>query len=92
MKRELLTIIRKWLLIIILILLPVSYLGRKIFLLVNAYHTEKTLKRDIIILNAENELLKRRIDEYKKGTLIENKARDDLGMIKKGEKIYLIKQ
>lgn len=78
--------------IIVFILLPISYLGRKVFLLVSAYHKEKTLKKNIIILDAENELLKRRIADYKKGTLIEPKARDNLGMIKKGEKIYIIKK
>lgn len=92
MKREFFSLIKRWVMIIIFILLPVSYFGRKIFLLVNAYHTEKTLKKNIIILEAENELLKKRIDEYKRGTLVEPKARDDLGMIKKGEKIYIIKK
>ncbi|MEO0124082.1 MAG: septum formation initiator family protein [candidate division WOR-3 bacterium] len=92
MKKAFLSIIKRWLIIIIFILLPLSYLSRKIFLLASAYHREKILKKNIIILEAENELLKRRIVDYKKGTLIETKARDDLGMIKKGEKIYIIKK
>lgn len=92
MKREFLSIIKRWVIIIIFILLPLSYFGRKVFLLVSAYHRERTLKKNIVILEAENELLKRRIADYKKGSLIEPKARDDLGMIKKGEKIYIIKK
>ncbi len=67
-------------------------MGRKIFLLVNTYYNQQTLKRNILILNAENEVLKKRIDDYKKGILIETKARDDLGMIKAGEKIFIIKK
>ncbi|MEO0094441.1 MAG: septum formation initiator family protein [candidate division WOR-3 bacterium] len=81
----------RWITIIFFIFLPSLYIGRKIFLLFNIYSTEQTLKRELIILNAENELLKRRINDYKKGTLIESKARDELGMIRKGEKIYIIK-
>lgn len=48
------------------------------------------LKKQILILEAENEMLKNRINEYKRSVLLEVKARDDLGMIKKGEKVYLI--
>ena len=49
------------------------------------------LQKNIIILSAENEVLRQRISEYRKGTLIEARARDDLGMIKKGEKVYFLK-
>ena len=45
-----------------------------------------------MILKAENEVLQERIDAYKKGILLEARARDNLGMIKKGEKVYLIKR
>ncbi|MCX7995337.1 MAG: septum formation initiator family protein [candidate division WOR-3 bacterium] len=74
----------------IFLILPGLYLGRKIFFLLNAYHTERSLTRDILILKAENEMLEKRIAEYKRGTLIETRARNELGMIKKNEKIFLI--
>jgi cell division protein FtsB len=43
-------------------------------------------------MKAENDVLKQRINEYKKGNLIETKAREELGMIKPGEKIYIIRE
>ncbi|MEO0137795.1 MAG: septum formation initiator family protein [candidate division WOR-3 bacterium] len=90
MKQELSFFIKKWFLVLFFFMLPGLYLGRKIFILVNAYYTERNLKRSIIVLSAENELLKKRIEEYKSGRFIEAKARNDLGMIKKDEKIYVI--
>ncbi len=92
MKREILFFIKRWIIIIFFIILPISYIGRKLFLLLNANYTEKVLQKSIIIFSAENELLKKRIDDYRRGTLIEARARDELGMIKKGEKVYFIKQ
>ncbi len=50
------------------------------------------LKKQILILEAESEILQSRINDYKRGILLEVKARDDLGMIKEGEKVYLILQ
>lgn len=91
MKREILLFIKRWIIIIFFIILPISYISRKLFFLFNANYTEKVLQKSIIILSAENELLKKRIDDYRRGTLIEARARDDLGMIKKGEKVYFIK-
>ncbi len=79
-------------LIIFLVILPALYIGRKAFLLINAYHTENMLCKNIIILSAENELLRKRIDYYRAGTLLEAKARDDLGMVKRNESIYLLKK
>jgi len=58
--------------------------------LVKSIHEESMLKKHILILEAENEMLKNRINEYKRGMLLEVKARDDLGMIRRGEKVYLI--
>lgn len=92
MKREILFFIKRWIIIIFFIILPIFYIGRKLFLLLNANYTERILQKSIIILSAENELLKKRIDDYRRGTLVEARARDDLGMIKKGEKVYFIKQ
>jgi cell division protein FtsB len=48
------------------------------------------VKKGILILRAENEVLIDRINQYERGTLLEAKARDDLGMIKPGEEIYLV--
>lgn len=58
--------------------------------MVKSIHEESMLKKHILILEAENEMLKNRINEYKRGMLLEVKARDDLGMIRRGEKVYLI--
>lgn len=60
-------------------------------MLLNASYSEKILQKSIIILSAENEVLKKRIDDYQRGRLLEARARDDLGMIKKGERVYFIK-
>jgi cell division protein FtsB len=63
-----------------------------VFILVRSIHEENTLQQQILILEAESEILQSRINEYKRGILLEVKARDDLGMIKEGEKVYLILQ
>ena len=68
------------------------YLGKRIYKFGDALLEEQRLKKNMIILKGENEVLKQRIHEYKKGNLIETKAREDLGMIKKGEKIYIIRE
>lgn len=68
------------------------YLGKRIYRFGDALLEERRLRKNMIILKAENEVLKQRIHEYKKGNLIEIKAREDLGMIKKGEKIYIIRE
>lgn len=72
-------------------LLPLVLAGPRFYRLLNSRREENRLKRALVILEAEKEVLRRRIEEYKKGTLLEAKARDDLGMIKEGEKVYLIK-
>ena len=73
------------------ILLPLILAGPRYYRLINSRREEAKLKRSLLILEAEREVVSRRIDEYRKGTILEAKARDDLGMIKKGEKVYLIK-
>ncbi len=92
MKREILSLLTRWLFIIFLVILPLAYIGRKVFLLLNACYAEKSMCKQILILSAENELLKKRIDEYRIGSLLEAKARDDLGMIKPGEKVYFLRK
>lgn len=78
--------------VLAILAIPMFYLGKRVYKFADALFEEKRLKKDIIILRAENEVLRQRIDEYKKGNLIETKAREDLGMIKEGEKIYLIRE
>jgi cell division protein FtsB len=76
--------------IIIILVLPLVYFGRRVYRYVSAVHEEHALQKRILILRAENEVLIDRINQYKRGTLLEAKARDDLGMIKPGEEIYLV--
>ncbi len=82
----------KIILILVILAVPLFYLGKRIYRFTDALLEERALKKSEIILEAENEVLKQRIDEYKKGNLIETKAREDLGMIRKGEKIYIIRE
>jgi cell division protein FtsB len=82
----------RWLILAVLLAVPLLYLGRRVYRFADAILEERNLNKQRIILRAENDVLKQRIDEYKKGGLIETKAREDLGMIKKGEKIYLIRK
>lgn len=76
----------------LLLAVPLLYMGRRVYRFAGAVFEEKNLDKKRIVLRAENDLLQQRINEYKKGGLIETKAREDLGMIKKGEKIYLIRE
>lgn len=79
-----------WIFILIIICLPLLYFGRRFYKYVSMRHEVASIKKDILILEAEIEVIKSRIREYRRGNLIEAKARDDLGMIKKDEKVYLI--
>ena len=58
--------------------------------MIDSKQEENRLKGEILILESEHEVIRHRIKEYKRGTVLEATARDDLGMIKKGEKVYLI--
>ena len=80
------------LLILVILAIPLFYLGRRVYKFGDASLEERRLKKEIVVLQAENEVLKQRINEYRKGSLIETKAREDLGMIKEGEKIYIIRK
>lgn len=82
----------KVILILAILAVPMFYLGKRIYRFGDALLEEQRLRKNMIILKAENEVLKQRIHEYKKGNLIETKAREDMGMIKKGEKIYIIRE
>lgn len=76
----------------VILAIALFYLGRRVYRLTDAIFEEKNLDKQRVILRAENDVLKKRIDEYRKGNLVETKAREDLGMIKKGEKVYLIRK
>jgi cell division protein FtsB len=82
----------KVILILAILIVPIFYLGKRLYKFGDALLEERRLKKDAIILQAENEVLKQRINEYKRGTLVETKAREELGMIKEGEKVYIIRQ
>lgn len=79
------------LVILVFVLLPLAFASRRIYRLVRAARDERVMKRAVLILQAENEVRERRLAEYRKGSILEAKARDDLGMIKEGEKVYIIK-
>ncbi|MGB3340412.1 MAG: septum formation initiator family protein [bacterium] len=83
---------KRWMIFLLIAAIPLFYFGRRAYKLVVAVHEEKSLKQEILILKAKNEVLRNRISEYKRGNLLEAKARDELGMIKKGEKVYLIRE
>lgn len=78
--------------LLVVLAIPVFYLGRRVCRLAGAVFEEKRLSRAKIVLRAENDMLMMRLDEYRKGGLIETKAREELRMIRKGEKIYILKE
>ncbi len=80
----------RWGIFLVIIAVPFFYFSRRMYTLIHSLGEETDLKKEIVIIEAENEVMQNRIHEYRRGTLLEAKARDDLGMIKKGEKVYLI--
>jgi cell division protein FtsB len=80
----------RWLLFVVIIAFPLFYFGKRAYTYGHLRRTEKQMEKEILIRQAENEVLRNRINEYKRGSLLEAKARDDLGMIKKGEQVYLV--
>lgn len=78
------------LIIMIIILVPLIYFARRLYTFVTFLQDERRLKREIIIIRAENEVLTSRIHRYRRNVLLEAKARDDLGMIRPGERAYLV--
>ena len=81
-----------WIFLLIIICLPLLYFGRRFYKYLSMRREVSSVQKEIIILEAQIEIIKSRIKEYRRGNLIEVKARDDLGMIKKGEKVYLIQK
>jgi len=80
----------RWFIIFFLLAIPLFHLTRKVYQFSNSKYEMYTLKKDILILEAENEVLENRIGDYKKGKFVEARARDDLGMIREDEMIYII--
>ena len=80
----------RWIIALLLIVLPLFYFGRRVYILIQSRTEEYTLTRRAVILRAECEALRQRISAYKRGIILEAKARDELGMIKKDEKVYLV--
>ncbi len=83
---------RRWIIFLLVAAIPLFYFSRRAYKLISSIREENNLKKEILILKAKNEVLHNRISEYKRGNLLEAKARDELGMIRKGEKIYLIRE
>jgi cell division protein FtsB len=80
----------RWIIALLLIVLPLFYFGRRVYILIRSRNEEYTLTKRAVILKAECEALRQRISAYKRGTILEAKARDELGMIKKDEKVYVV--
>jgi cell division protein FtsB len=80
----------RWVLILIVIAFPLFYFGKRAYTYGSLHRAEKRMEREVLIRQAENEVLRDRINEYKRGAVLEAKARDDLGMIKRGEQVYLV--
>jgi cell division protein FtsB len=81
-----------WIISLLVAAIPLFYFSKRAYTFIAAVREERSLKKEILILKAKNEVLRNRISEYKRGNLLEAKARDELGMIKKGEKVYLIRE
>ncbi len=80
----------RWIIILLIVAIPLFYFSKRIYKFVSSTREENSLKREIIILKAESQVIRNRINEYKRGNHLEVTARGVLGMIKKGEKIYLV--
>ncbi|UCF71268.1 MAG: septum formation initiator family protein [candidate division WOR-3 bacterium] len=76
--------------IIVILSVPVFYLGKRVYKFAGALLEERELEKKKIVLQAENDVMMLRIEEYRKGGLTETKAREDLGMIREGEKVFLV--
>ncbi|UCD19089.1 MAG: septum formation initiator family protein [candidate division WOR-3 bacterium] len=75
---------------IIILSVPLFYLGRRVYKFAGVLLEEKELEKKKIVLQAENDVMMLRVEEYRKGVLTETKAREDLGMIREGEKVFLV--
>jgi len=80
----------RWIIALLVIVLPLFYFSRRAYILIRSRNEEYTLTKRAVILKAECEALRQRIGAYKRGIILEAKARDELGMIKKDEKVYVV--
>jgi len=78
--------------LLVILAVPLFYLGKRVYKFADAVLEEKDLEKNRIVLRAENDILMLRLDEYRKGNLTETRAREDLGMIREGEKVYLLRK
>lgn len=73
-----------------ILLVSLCYFGRRVYQWTMLRRAERSLMQRMTITRAENYLLEQRLREYERGALVESKARDNLGMIRPGEKVYLL--
>ena len=86
---------RNRLLLIITIVVVVTtplFVGSAGFIrIMNLKHQRNSLHQQLLILKAEKEVVDKRIELYLQSKeLIERKARDELGMIRDGEKVFQV--
>lgn len=76
---------------IVLVTVPLFVGSAGLLKLMRLKREQRLLKQQILILKAENEVLAHRVELYQRSNeLVERKARDELGMIRDGEKVYQI--
>ena len=80
----------RWLIILVICAFPLFYFSKRVYTYVHLRREEKRLEKEILIRQAENEVPRDRINEYRRGTVLEAKARDDLGMVREGEESRLV--
>jgi len=76
---------------VVIVTLPLFVGSAGFIRIVRLKRERRLLQQEILILKAEREVLNQRVKMYiKSKELIERKARDELGMIKQGEKVFQI--
>ncbi len=77
--------------VIVVVTLPLFVGSAGLIKLMKLKREKHALTRQISILKAEKEVLEQRAEMYlKDDKIIERKARDELGMIREGERIFQI--
>ena len=76
---------------VVLVTLPLFVGSAGLVKLLKLNRERMNLRRQILIFKAENEVLAQRVEMYLHNKeMVERKARDELGMIRDGEKVYQI--